>query len=127
MTQKVVKSIIAIAVLSIAGCATTGFNYAKDPTMIKKFEGTVISVADRNIYDGTCWSLNPLPFTCPVQSVGLAVKMVLSDGETFEIVQPKSTHYTLKPNDRIYYIVVQGKVWAQPKDYPLPQDFTASR
>ena len=126
MIHQVMKSLLAVAVLLIAGCATTGYNYARDPSMVKKFEGTVVSVNDRNIYNGTCWSLNPLPFTCPVESVGLAVKMVLSTGETLEIVQPKSAHYTLKPNDRIFYVVDQGRVWAQPIGYPLPPEFIVS-
>ena len=125
--DNLIKSLAVLLSLSIAsGCATTSFSYAKDGSVVKKFAGTVISVNDRNIYGSLCWSLNPLPFTCPVESVGLAVKLVLSTGETFEIVQPKSTRYTLKANDRVYYIVDRGRVWAQPIDYPLPAELAAA-
>ena len=45
---------------------------------------------------------------------------------TLQIVQAKSAHCTLKPNDRVHYIKVQGKVWSQPIDYSLPQDLTST-
>ena len=121
------RALVVAAILAVAGCATVGYSYAKNPNMVKKWNGTVISAKKRNIYDGRCWSLNPLPFTCPVESVGVAVKVVLSDGQKVQIVQPKSTHYAVKPNERVYYIVDQGRVWVQPMNYPLPPDFTANK
>ena len=119
LAQLVAGLILSFAV---SGCMTVGYSYARDPNMIRKWNGTVISVDEQNIYNATGVALvGPL---APVEAKGLKVAMVLEDGEHVTIIQPQNPHYTLKAGEQIVYIVDQGRVWAQPVDYPLPTDLT---
>ena len=113
-------SLILISVI-LSACVTVGYSYAKDPTAVKKWNATIVSIEDQNIYDstGAMW-VGPL---ATVNSVGQKVKFVTDSGETVSIVQPKSNKYTLTAGQHVIYIVDQGHVWVQPTDYPLPADF----
>ena len=112
-----------ILAVAVSGCMTVGYSYARDPNMIRKWNGTVVSVDVQNIYNATGVALiGPL---APVEAKGLKVSMVLEDGENVTIIQPQNPHYTLKAGEQIVYIADQGRVWAQPVDYPLPTDFAA--
>ena len=106
---------------ALTGCITVGYSYAKDPNMVRKWNATIISIEDQNIYNSTgAFWVGPL---ATVESVGQKIKFVTDGGETVIIVQPKSAHYTLTAGEHVVYIVDQGHVWVQPIDYPLPSDF----
>ncbi|HVA55822.1 MAG TPA: hypothetical protein VNI53_08545 [Gammaproteobacteria bacterium] len=108
--------------LILCGCITVGYSYAKNPNMVKKWNATIISIEDQNIYNsaGAFW-VGPL---ATVESVGQKVAIVAEDGSKITIVQPKNAHYTLTAGEHVLYVVDQGHVWVQPVDYPLPLDFT---
>lgn len=115
------KFIALIPFVAIAGCATpVGYSYAKDPNMVKKWDATIISIQDQNIYNstGAAW----VGSLATVESVGQKVEIVAADGSKASIIQPKSDKYTLSAGEHVYYIVDQGRVWVQPTDYPLPPD-----
>lgn len=121
-------SILAITcvalICALSGCVTVGYSYAKDPNLVKKWNATIVSIEDQNIYNstGAAW-VGPL---ATVESVGQKVEFVTEAGEKVSIVQPKVKEYTLTAGEHIVYIVDRGHVWVQPVDYPLPPDFAAA-
>ena len=124
--QRVAWSLIfAVAsVTSLNGCATTGYSYVKDRSLVKKWDGTVIAVEPQNIYNRAeaMW-VGPL---ASVEAKGWKVTFVFDNGQKVTIVQPSSTEYELRSGQRAVYIADKGKLWVQPADFPLPPDFTAS-
>lgn len=124
--QRVAWSLIfAVAsVTSLNGCVTTGYHYAKDKNLVKKWDATVISVEPQNIYKASeaIW----VGTFATVEAKGWKVTFVTNSGEKVTIVQPSSTQYELRSGQRAVYIVDKGKLWVQPADFPLPPDFTGS-
>lgn len=118
------KSIALIITLFLAACMTTGYHYAKDPHMVKKWDVTVISVKPQNIYNSVGVALvGPL---ASVEAKGWQVTF-RADGEqrNVTIVQPSSDQYTLQAGQRAVYIIAGGRVWVQPTNYPLPPEFSS--
>jgi len=121
--------------ISFGGCTTTGYNYAKNPNMVKKWDVTVTSTEPQNIYNTLGASLvGPL---ASVNAVGVRVKFITKErGEKVEIVQPadngflhldKISQFNLRAGEDGVYIVDRGQVWVQPMDFPMPHDFEAKK
>lgn len=131
--QRVLVAVAGLALLiSFGGCTTTGYNYARDPHMVHKWNVTVTEVTPQNIYNALGASLvGPL---ASVESVGLRVSFITAEkGEKVEIVQPadngflhlaEDKRFNLKAGQNAVYIIDRGQVWVQPTDFPLPADFT---
>jgi len=122
--RKLAVTVVLCLALTLSGCITVGYSYAKDPNVVKAWKATIVSIEDQNIYNsaGAFW-VGPL---ATVESVGQKVTFVAEDGSKATIVQPKNAHYTLTVGEHVLYVVDQGHVWVQPVDYPLPPDFTTS-
>jgi len=112
------KTIIAVLFLSLSGCMTVGYHYAKDPLMVAKYDVTVLSIKPQKIRSSVGVALvGPL---AKVNAIGWKVKFVDAAGKTFDIVQPRSDQYEITVGQQAYYVINRGQVWVQPKDYPLP-------
>lgn len=68
-----------IQMLALAGCVTTGYSYARNPSIVHKWNATVTSVSKVNIYNsmGAEW-VGPL---AKVEAVGLKVSLITDDGQ----------------------------------------------
>ena len=122
--KKYVPIVVAgILMITLSGCITTGYSYAKNPNIVHKWDATITSVEKQNIYNstGAAW-VGPL---AKVEAVGLKVSLVTDDGQHVTEVQPQNSNYTLTAGEHVIYIVDYGRIWAQPINYPLPPDFTA--
>ena len=122
--HKLAIAAVLSLILTLSGCITVGYSYAKDPNATKTWKATIVSIEDQNIYNaaGAFW-VGPL---ATVESVGQKVTFIAEDGSKATIVQPKNAHYTLTAGEQVIYVVDQGHVWVQPVDYPLPSDFTTT-